>query len=124
MASLRRDFLPPDLEPELRAAGFDACVAVQARPTLDETRWLLELADRYAFVAGVVGWADLQAPDLRAQLEPFLGRPKLVVCATSCRRSPTTASCCARSSCAAWPPCATSGWPTTSSSTRATCPRP
>ena len=78
MAALRRDFLPADLEPELRAAGFDACVAVQARQTLEETRWLLELADGHPFIAGVVGWADLQAPDLRAQLEPFAGRPKLV----------------------------------------------
>jgi L-fuconolactonase len=78
MAALRRDFRPADLEPELRAAGFDACVAVQARPTLEETRWLLELADRHPFIAGVVGWANLQAPDLRAQLEPFAGRAKLV----------------------------------------------
>jgi L-fuconolactonase len=78
MAALRRDFLPADLEPELRAAGFDACVAVQARQSLEETRWLLELADRHAFVAGVVGWVDLQAPDLRAQLEPIAGRAKLV----------------------------------------------
>ena len=78
MAALRRDFLPADLEPELRRAGFDACVAVQARQTLEETRWLLELADRHAFIAGVVGWVDLQAPDVRAELEPLRGRPKLV----------------------------------------------
>jgi L-fuconolactonase len=78
LASLRRDFLPADLEPELRGAGFDACIAVQARQTPEETRWLLELADGHPFVAGVVGWIDLQAPDLRAQLEPFRGRPKLV----------------------------------------------
>jgi L-fuconolactonase len=78
MAPLQRDFLPTDLEPELRRAGFDACVAVQARQTLEETRWLLDLADQYTFIAGVVGWIDLQAADVRAQLEPFLGRPKLV----------------------------------------------
>jgi len=78
MAALQRDFLPADLEPELRGAGFDACVAVQARQTLGETRWLLELADRHPFIAGVVGWVDLQAPDVRAQLEPLRGRPKLV----------------------------------------------
>jgi L-fuconolactonase len=78
MASLRRDFLPADLEPELRAAGFDACVAVQARQNLEETRWLLELAEDHPFIAGVVGWVDLQAADLRAQLEPFADRPKLV----------------------------------------------
>jgi len=78
MAALQRDFLPADLEPELRGAGFDACVTVQARQTLEETRWLLELADRHPFIAGVVGWVDLQAPDVRAQLEPLRGRPKLV----------------------------------------------
>ena len=78
MAPLRRDFLPPDLGPELGASGFDACVAVQARQTLEETRWLLELADLHPFIAGVVGWADLQSPDLRTQLAPFAGRPKLV----------------------------------------------
>src|SRR5687767_10495113 len=38
---LRRDFLPEDLEPLLKKNGLDACVAVQARQTLEETRWLL-----------------------------------------------------------------------------------
>ena len=78
MAGLRRDFLPADLEPLLRAAGFDACVAVQARPTLEETHWLLELADRHPFIAGVVGWVDLHSPRVRTQLETFAGRRKLV----------------------------------------------
>ena len=79
MAALQRDFLPADLEPELHGAGFDACITVQARQTLEETRWLLELADRHPFIAGVVGWVDLQAPDLRAQLEPLRERPKAPV---------------------------------------------
>lgn len=78
LTQLRRDFLPEDLEPELRQGGFDACVAVQARQTLEETRWLLELADRHPMVAGVVGWVDLQAPDVRAQLERAARHPKLV----------------------------------------------
>src|SRR5262245_12276937 len=78
MARLKRDFLPADLEPQLRAAGFDACVAVQACHTLDETHWLLDLADRHAFIAGVVGWVDLLSPGARAQLEAFKGRRKLV----------------------------------------------
>jgi L-fuconolactonase len=78
MATLRRDSLPTDLQPLLRAAGFDACVAVQATHTLDETHWLLDLADRHAFIAGVVGWVDLVSPQARAQLETFRGRGKLV----------------------------------------------
>jgi len=78
MAGLRRDFLPADAEREMRRGGFDACVAVQARQSLDETRWLLTLADANPFIAGVVGWVDLQAPDVRVHLEKVAWHPKLV----------------------------------------------
>jgi L-fuconolactonase len=78
MAALRRDFLPQDAAREMERAGVDACVAVQARQTLEETRGLLALADAHPFIAGVVGWVDLQADDARAQLEQFAGHPKLV----------------------------------------------
>lgn len=77
MAGLRRDFLPSDLEPLLHASGFDACVAVQARQTIEETHWLLDLADRHPFVAGVVGWVDLCSPSVGDDLEALAGRPKL-----------------------------------------------
>ena len=78
MASLRRDFLPLDLKPELDAAGFDACIAVQARQTLEETRWLLELADENPFIAGVIGWVDLRAESVREQLAELSENPRLV----------------------------------------------
>jgi L-fuconolactonase len=78
MATLRRDFLPHNLEPELAAAGFDGSIAVQARQTLDETRWLLELAASSPLILGVVGWVDLRSPDVRAQLDEFAGNPKLL----------------------------------------------
>lgn len=78
MAALRRDFLPADLKPEMERAGIDACIAVQARQSLEETRWLLELADAHPFIAGVVGWVDLQAEDVREQLEHVARAPKLV----------------------------------------------
>jgi L-fuconolactonase len=78
MAALRRDYLPAEAEREMGAAGFDACVAVQARQTLEETDWLLALADAHPRIAGVVGWADLQAEDARRQLEVWTDRPKLV----------------------------------------------
>jgi L-fuconolactonase len=78
MAALRRDFLPADLHDEMTRAGFDACVAVQARQTLEETRWLLALAAAHPFIAGVVGWADLQSSDVHAQLKELAANPKLV----------------------------------------------
>lgn len=77
MWALRRDFLPADLEPLLRAAGFDGCIAVQAQQDLAETRWLLGLADEYAFIRGVVGWVDLCAPDVRVQLARVAAHPRL-----------------------------------------------
>jgi len=78
MAALRRDFLPDAAWLEMRQAGIDACVAVQARQTLEETRWLLALADAHPFIAGVVGWIDLQAEDARDQLQRVAAHPRLV----------------------------------------------
>jgi L-fuconolactonase len=78
MAVLRRDFLPPDAAREMTAAGFDACVAVQARQTPEETPWLLALADAHPFIAGVVGWVDLQAGGARAELQRLGSNPRLV----------------------------------------------
>jgi L-fuconolactonase len=76
MAVLKQDFLPADLEPLLSAQGFDGCVAVQAAQALDETRFLLGLADAHPFVRAVVGWVDLLSPDLEAQLESFGAHPR------------------------------------------------
>src|SRR5208337_4791753 len=78
MASLRRDFLPAGLRPELERSGFAGSVAVQARQSLEETRWLLELAASAPFILGVVGWVDLRSPQVRSQLEALAGNPKLV----------------------------------------------
>ncbi|HEX6803207.1 MAG TPA: amidohydrolase family protein [Terriglobales bacterium] len=78
MQPLRHDFLPHDLRPQLERAGFDGSIAVQACHSLDETRWLLELASRSPFLLGVVGWVDLRSPDLRGQLSEFSKHKKFV----------------------------------------------
>jgi L-fuconolactonase len=78
MDVLRRDYMPEQLEPLLQAAGVDGTIAVQARQTLEETEFLLGLADEHAFVKGVVGWVDLCSPSLDAQLARYSGRPKLL----------------------------------------------
>ena len=77
MAVLRRDFLPADLEPELDRAGIDRVVSVQARQCIEETEWLLKLAEENDFIAGVVGWLPIASPEFPALLEKFAANPKL-----------------------------------------------
>ncbi len=50
MAVIRRDFLPDDLEPILRQNGIDGCVAVQASQSLEETWFLMQLAQAYDII--------------------------------------------------------------------------
>ncbi|MDX1967032.1 MAG: amidohydrolase family protein [Planctomycetaceae bacterium] len=78
MEHLRRDFLPADLDPLIASAGFTHSVAVQARQTLDETRWLLELADAHPGIYGVVGWVDLRSPAAAAQLAMFAANSRFL----------------------------------------------
>lgn len=75
---IRRDCLPPDLEPLLNESKIDASVAVQARQTLEESHWLLSLADHHPSIAGVVGWVDLLSPEVENQLAGLASHPKLV----------------------------------------------
>ncbi|MEK4661167.1 amidohydrolase family protein [Priestia sp. FSL H7-0729] len=77
MKAIRQSFLPEDLEPLLVQSGRDGCIAVQARQSLTETGWLLQLADQYEFIKGVVGWVDLCSDDVRNQLELFASNPYL-----------------------------------------------
>jgi L-fuconolactonase len=77
MRVIRRDFLPPDLAKTIHAAGVDGVVSVQARQSLEETRWLLELAEANSFVRGVVGWVPLITPDIENLLGELAANPKL-----------------------------------------------
>ncbi len=73
---LCQDYLPPALEPILRRCGVEKTILVQASNSVEETRWLLSLADRYPLVAGVVGWVDLTTGDVSRQLDEFSAHPK------------------------------------------------
>ena len=77
MAVIRKDFFPGDLEPLLKQNGFDGCVAVQAHQSEQETEQLLNYADQYKFVKGVVGWVDLQADNIEARLAHYQQFEKL-----------------------------------------------
>jgi L-fuconolactonase len=75
-AAIRRRFGPQDLGPLLAECGIDRTVLVQTRASLDETRELLAVAARTDFVAGVVGWVNLTASDITAQLRRLRSLPE------------------------------------------------
>jgi len=78
---LQRDFLLPDLEKVLDDHGVDAAVVVQAGDSTGETLDLLALAGTTPRLAGVVGWVDLDGPDVTeavAALRAAPGGGKLV----------------------------------------------
>ena len=77
MVLLRRDFLPEDLQPEIQRAGIEGVISVQARQSVEETRWLLELAANHSFIYGVVGWVPLTDTKLRKILESLAGSGRL-----------------------------------------------
>ncbi|HEY3393208.1 MAG TPA: amidohydrolase family protein [Lacipirellulaceae bacterium] len=77
MMAIRRDFLPSDLKRELENSSFDGAVSVQAQQTLEETNWLLDLADEHDFLKGVVGWVPLADPNVRGILDRLAEQLKL-----------------------------------------------
>lgn len=77
MEVLRRDFVAHDLDRELRAAGVNGSVVVQARQSVEETRWLLDVAAEDEAIRGVVGWLPLVSAELPAMLREFADRDKL-----------------------------------------------
>ncbi len=77
MSAIRRDFLPSDLQKVYVEHGIDGCVAVQADQTLEETDFLLNLADENDFIKGVVGWVDLRAENIDDVLAEYHSKKKL-----------------------------------------------
>ena len=75
LAAIRRRFGPEDLRPLLAANGVDRTILVQTRASLGETRELLATAALHDFIAGVVSWVDLTAPDVGQQLASLRAGP-------------------------------------------------
>jgi L-fuconolactonase len=71
MAPIARDFLPHDLQQVLTSSGIQGSVAVQARQTLEETQSLLDFAQEFPIIRGVVGWAPIASPEFSQVLERF-----------------------------------------------------
>ena len=73
---LHRDWLPADLAKLQAPLGFDGSVAVQARQGIEESDWLLGLADADPRVKAVVGWVDLRSPEVAKDLERLARHPR------------------------------------------------
>ena len=78
MSVLKKDYLPADLEAQLPRSHVSGTIAVQARQKLEETEWLLEMAARFPFIKGVVGWVDICSEQLTSQLDEFSSNSLLV----------------------------------------------
>jgi len=76
MSLIRRDFLPEHLASEMKLSGIGASIAVQAAGA-GETEWLLELANAWPFIVGVVGWVPLTDPRVGSEIERLARNPKL-----------------------------------------------
>jgi L-fuconolactonase len=64
---LYQDFLPEDLFQHLQPFSIDKTILVQAAPTIAETEFLLELYEQNDFIAGVVGWMDMESPSFASE---------------------------------------------------------
>lgn len=78
MDVLKKDYLPEELAELAGDIGIMATVVVQARQTIAETEWLLDLAELHPLICGVVGWIDLRSGSLGEQLESLSRRDRLV----------------------------------------------
>lgn len=72
---LRRSFGPEDLDPHRQAAGVDQIIIVQAARSAWDHEWWFSLAERYPWIVAVVGWVDLEAPDVGEQLDRYQQHP-------------------------------------------------
>lgn len=73
---LARPYHPADLAPLLARHGIARTVLVQAAATVEETEYMLGLADATPSVAAVVGWIDFEDAAHRRHLERLAKHPK------------------------------------------------
>jgi L-fuconolactonase len=71
-----RTIMPKDLAQHLQTRSITKTVLVQAAPTVNETEFMLGIADATDFVAKVVGWVDFENRDDLKHLARFKNHPK------------------------------------------------
>ena len=77
MSLLKSDHLAGTLTRLMDETGVSASVVVQARQSLAETEWLLQVSEHHPAIAGVVGWVDLCSAAIDEQLSRYAANPKL-----------------------------------------------
>lgn len=77
MDVLKQDFLAKDLETILQSQGYDGCIAVQARQSLQENDFLIAQSQQSEMVKGIVGWVDLSSYDVTDELERYAKYPTI-----------------------------------------------
>jgi len=75
---LSRKYMPADLAASLARHGIARSVLVQAAATVEETAYMLGIADATETVAAVVGWVDFENPGHLRHLERLARHPKFV----------------------------------------------
>jgi L-fuconolactonase len=78
LSPIYRDYLPEHLLPQIARAGVGSTILVQAAATVEETRFMLELAQRHEFIAGVVGWVDFESNEVADTIAELAADPRLV----------------------------------------------
>lgn len=73
---LYRNYLPEDLSPHLALHAVDGIIAVQAAASIEETAFLLKLAERYDWIRGVVGYIDLTSQSAESEYDRLRQHPK------------------------------------------------
>ncbi len=66
---LYKDYLPTDLEQHLVRSKVGRTILIQAAASIEETDFLLSLAEQYSFIAGVVGWIDMLSTDATQRID-------------------------------------------------------
>ena len=75
---LQRNYLPQDIKILMERNGVSKVVLIQAKELVEESEFLLDLAEANEFIGAVVGWADLTSPDVGSVLDRLASRPKMV----------------------------------------------
>lgn len=72
---LKEDKIPTILKTLTENSNVNYTVTVQAHQSIEETKWLLELANKNEFISGIVGWVDLTDPKIGKVLDDLQKDP-------------------------------------------------